>query len=135
MYNDAFVLMQYFGYLRRNPDDSPDNNFAGYDFWLNKLNQFSQPGEDMRNDSQAFDRARRAEMVRAFIESSEYRERFFGSATGNQFAPPDDGQLARWRGFVTRSLPLTVLTSFSSASRRDEVGITRFSGAQLILAN
>ena len=32
--------MQYFGYLRRNPDDAPDGNFAGYDFWLAKLNQF-----------------------------------------------------------------------------------------------
>jgi hypothetical protein len=108
MYNDAFVLMQYFGYLRRNPDDLPDNNFAGYDFWLTKLNNFSQPGEDMRNDSQAFDRARRAEMVRAFIESQEYRERFFGSSTGNQIAPPDDATVSRlrralnwaWRSFL-----------------------------------
>jgi hypothetical protein len=100
MYNDAFVLMQYFGYLRRNPDDSPDNNFNGYDFWLNKLNQFSQPGEDMRNDSQAFDRARRADMVKAFIESGEYRQRFAGSPTGNQIAPPDDGQLTRLRKFA-----------------------------------
>jgi hypothetical protein len=53
----AFVLMQYFGYLRRDPDS------AGYQFWLNKLNQF---GGDFR----------RAEMVRAFILSSEYRSRF-----------------------------------------------------------
>jgi len=100
MYNDAFVLMQYYGYLRRNPDDAPDNNFAGYDFWLTKLNNFSLPGEDMRDDTQAFNRARRAEMVRAFIESSEYRERFFGSGSGNQFAPPDDGQLARLQKFA-----------------------------------
>lgn len=61
--NRAFVLMQYFGYLRRNPDDAPDNNLAGYNFWLNKLNQFS--GD-----------FRRAEMVRAFIRSGEYRVRF-----------------------------------------------------------
>jgi hypothetical protein len=100
MYNDDFVLMQYFGYLRRNPDDSPDNNFAGYDFWLNKLNQFSQPGEDMRVDSQAFDRARRADMVKAFIESTEYRQRFAGSATGNQIAPPEEGPVSRLRGFA-----------------------------------
>ena len=32
--------MQYFGYLRRNPDDAPDANFSGYNFWLSKLNQF-----------------------------------------------------------------------------------------------
>lgn len=31
-FNRAFVLMQYFGYLRRNPDDLPDNNHAGYNF-------------------------------------------------------------------------------------------------------
>jgi hypothetical protein len=30
--NRAFVLMQYFGYLRRNPDDAPDTGFSGYDF-------------------------------------------------------------------------------------------------------
>ncbi|MGH9927732.1 MAG: carboxypeptidase regulatory-like domain-containing protein, partial [Pyrinomonadaceae bacterium] len=29
--NEAFVMMQYFGYLRRDPDES------GYQFWLNKL--------------------------------------------------------------------------------------------------
>jgi hypothetical protein len=94
LYNDAFVLMQYYGYLRRNPDDAPDNNFSGYDFWLTKLNSFSQPGEDMRDDAQAFERSKRAEMVRAFIESIEYRERFFGRSTGNQFAPPDEGGVA-----------------------------------------
>jgi hypothetical protein len=62
-FNRAFVLMQYFGYLRRNPDDAPDLNFSGYDFWLNKLNQF---GGDYRA----------AEMVKAFIQSLEYRDRF-----------------------------------------------------------
>jgi Calx-beta domain. len=62
-FNRAFVLMQYFGYLRRNPDDAPDNNFAGFDFWLAKLNQF---GGDYRA----------AEMVKAFISSTEYRHRF-----------------------------------------------------------
>ena len=34
-FNRAFVLMEYFGYLRRNPDDPPDNNLDGYNFWLN----------------------------------------------------------------------------------------------------
>jgi len=57
------VLMEYFGYLRRNPDDAPDANFAGYNFWLNKLNQFNGSFID-------------AEMVKAFISSSEYRQRF-----------------------------------------------------------
>jgi CSLREA domain-containing protein len=84
LYNPAFVLMQYYGYLRRNPDDLPDNNFNGYDFWLAKMNSFTLPGEDARIAEVALARVRRAEMVKAFIESSEYRERFFGSTTGNQ---------------------------------------------------
>ena len=83
-YNSSFVLLQYYGYLRRNPDDAPDNNFVGYDFWLNKINAFSLPGEDMRDDAQALARVQRAEMVRAFIESIEYRQRFFGAQGGNQ---------------------------------------------------
>jgi Calx-beta domain len=61
-FNRAFVLMQYFGYLRRNPDDLPNTDFSGFDFWLNKLNQFG--------DYKA------AEMVKAFISSDEYRQRF-----------------------------------------------------------
>ena len=59
----GFVQMQYLGYLRRNPNDLPDNNFTGYDFWLNKLIQFN--GDFLK-----------AEMVSAFLHSSEYRQRF-----------------------------------------------------------
>jgi hypothetical protein len=40
-FNRAFVLMQYFGYLRRNPNDPQDSDYTGYDFWLTKLNQFN----------------------------------------------------------------------------------------------
>lgn len=61
--NSAFVLMQYFGYLRRNADDPPDNTLDGLNFWLNKLNQFN--GNFVN-----------AEMVKAFIVSGEYRQRF-----------------------------------------------------------
>jgi hypothetical protein len=56
--------------------DQPDGNFSGFDFWLNKLNSFSQPGEDMRDPQQAQSRVVRAEMVTAFISSTEYRQRF-----------------------------------------------------------
>ena len=56
-FNEAFVMMEYFGYLRRDPDAS------GYEYWLNKLNQFGGNFE-------------RAEMVKAFINSAEYRSRF-----------------------------------------------------------
>jgi len=62
-FNKAFVLMQYFGYLQRNPDEAPDTDFAGYNFWLNKLNQFN--GNFVQ-----------AELVKAFITSAEYRQRF-----------------------------------------------------------
>jgi hypothetical protein len=75
-YNPAFVLMQYIGYLRRNPDDAPDNSFSGFDFWLTKMESFSLPGEDVRNANTAQRRVQRAEMVRAFIVSDEYRKRF-----------------------------------------------------------
>ncbi|HEU4597064.1 MAG TPA: choice-of-anchor B family protein [Pyrinomonadaceae bacterium] len=61
--NRAFVLMQYFGYLRRNPNEGPDSDFRGYDFWLSKLEAH---GGDYRG----------AQMVEAFITSLEYRRRF-----------------------------------------------------------
>ena len=59
----AFVLMQYFGYLRRMPNELPDTTFDGYNFWLTKLNHFNGNFVD-------------AEMVRSFIVSGEYRHRF-----------------------------------------------------------
>jgi len=64
-FNRAFVLMQYFGYLRRNPNDAPEAtlDFQGYNFWLNKLDSFNG------NFAQA-------EMVKAFLVSGEYRQRF-----------------------------------------------------------
>lgn len=62
-FNRAFVLMQFFGYLRRNPNDSPDSDYSGYDFWLSKLNEFNGNYQD-------------SEMVKAFITSTEYRHRF-----------------------------------------------------------
>jgi len=62
-FNRAFVLMQYFGYLRRNPNDPQDTDHTGYDFWLVKLNQFG--GNYIS-----------AEMVKAFITSIEYGQRF-----------------------------------------------------------
>ena len=62
-FNRAFVLSEYFGYLRRNPNDAPDADYTGYDFWLTKLNQFN--GNYIN-----------AEMVKAFLSSLEYRHRF-----------------------------------------------------------
>jgi uncharacterized protein YbgA (DUF1722 family) len=59
-YNKAFVLMQYFGYLKRDIDQ------AGYDFWLNVVTNV-QPG-NYRG------------MVCAFTTAAEYQRRF-GSIT------------------------------------------------------
>jgi len=56
-------LMQYIGYLRRNPNDAADADYTGYDFWFTKLNAFN--GNFVA-----------AEMVKAFITSGEYRQRF-----------------------------------------------------------
>ena len=60
--NPSFVLMQYYGYLRRNPTDPPDADDSGYQFWLTKLNSFGGNFEQ-------------ADMVKAFITSGEYRSR------------------------------------------------------------
>jgi hypothetical protein len=55
-YNPSFVLMQYFGYLQRGPDQ------GGYDFWLDVLN--NREPNNYRG------------MVCSFITSREYQERF-----------------------------------------------------------
>ena len=56
-FNETFVMMEYYGYLRR------DYDAGGYAFWLQKLNEFNGNFEQ-------------AEMVKAFIVSGEYRDRF-----------------------------------------------------------
>lgn len=61
--NKAFVLMQYFGYVRRDPNAVPDIDHTGYDFWVTKLNAFNGNFVD-------------AEMVKSFILSREYRARY-----------------------------------------------------------
>ena len=55
-YNTAYVLMHFFGYLRRNPDDPPDGDLRGLIFWRDNLDTWG----DYLNIS------------RAFVESIEY---------------------------------------------------------------
>lgn len=55
-FNQAFVQMEYFGYLQRDPDDN------GFSFWFNKMNVFGNWVD--------------AQMVLAFVTSPEYRARF-----------------------------------------------------------
>jgi hypothetical protein len=56
VYNSSFVLMEYFGYLRRNADAS------GYDFWVDVLEHR--------------DRGNYRGMVCSFLTSAEYQKRF-----------------------------------------------------------
>jgi hypothetical protein len=56
-YNAAYVLCHYFAYLKRNPDDAPDRDFTGYNFWYRQLGR----SRDYRG------------LTRAFLESDEYR--------------------------------------------------------------
>jgi hypothetical protein len=58
-YNSAYVLIHYFGYFHRNPDDAPDNDLKGFNFWLAEI----RSTRDYRS------------LTRAFIESGEYRDR------------------------------------------------------------
>ena len=76
LYNPGFVLVEYFGFLRRDPEDPPDSDLSGFDFWLGKMDSFTGAGEDARLEPDAFGRIKRAEMVRAFILADEYRKRF-----------------------------------------------------------
>ena len=56
-YNRAYLLCHYFAYLRRNPDDPPDHDLSGYNFWLAQLDR----NRDYRG------------VTRAFIEADEYK--------------------------------------------------------------
>ena len=58
-YNRSFVLTQYFGYLRRDPDE------GGYQFWLGQVNRFAIRDASVQHA-----------MVCSFITSSEYQQRF-----------------------------------------------------------
>src|ERR1044072_4078226 len=53
-FNRAFVLMEYFGYLKRDPNSGRDTDFAGYIYWLDKLNAFKGKFDN-------------AEMVKTFL--------------------------------------------------------------------
>jgi hypothetical protein len=51
--HEAFAVMEYFGYLRRNPD-------AAYLVWIQVLDQTNDPRG----------------MITGFVNSAEYRQRF-----------------------------------------------------------
>jgi hypothetical protein len=70
-YNASFVLTQYFGYLRPDPDQS------GYDFWLGQVNRYP-----IRNV------AIQHAMVCSFITSSEDQLRFSPIVTHSNWEGP-----------------------------------------------
>jgi photosystem II stability/assembly factor-like uncharacterized protein len=63
-YNQSFVLMEYFGYLRRDPDQ------GGYDFWLGQVNKFPLRNVGIQHA-----------MACSFITSAEYQTRFSSVVT------------------------------------------------------
>jgi len=77
----------------------------------------------VRDEVVAVRRVRRAEMVRAFIESTEYRQRFHGAPGGNQSGNEQEAFLPRtkdparketWRDDLARAAPFV----FDSMFRR-----------------
>jgi len=63
-YRASFVLTEYFGYLRRDPDQE------GFDFWLGQLERFPIRNVDIQHA-----------MVCSFITSVEYQQRFSSVVT------------------------------------------------------
>jgi hypothetical protein len=55
----SLVLLHYFGYLRRNPDDPPDQNLEGFNFWLKEVEGSGDIGR----------------LVRGFMASGEYMDK------------------------------------------------------------
>jgi hypothetical protein len=41
----SLVALHYFGYLRRNPDDPPDGDLRGFEFWLQDLERHHDPSK------------------------------------------------------------------------------------------
>ncbi len=51
-------MLHYFGYLRRNPDDPPDNDLRGMHYWIQVLQRDNDPDK----------------LSRAFNETGEYQQ-------------------------------------------------------------
>lgn len=65
-YNSGFVYACYRGFLRREPNAYPDNNWNGFNFWVTKLDTTNPDAGDWKYN----------EMIKAFLDSPEYRGRF-----------------------------------------------------------
>jgi hypothetical protein len=70
--NHDFIMLSYNIYLQRQPNDPPDYNFDGFNFWLDSLNNCTGPEDNGNRDTyQCYN-----DIVRAFLVSTEYRARF-----------------------------------------------------------
>ena len=52
----SLVLLHYFGYFHRNPDDPPDNNWNGFNYWITEVEKSGDTGR----------------LARGFMASGEY---------------------------------------------------------------
>jgi hypothetical protein len=68
-YNSDFVYWCYRSFLRREPNAPPDNNWEGFNFWVGILDSTNPDAGDFKYN----------EMIRAFLLSNEYRDRFLGT--------------------------------------------------------
>ena len=102
--------MQFIGYLRRNPNDSPDSDYSRYDFWPAKLNQFNGNFVD-------------AEMVKAFITSGEDRQRLDREVKEHRAKREAAYSHTRTYRLALRSLPIRI------GSRNQDARFTRRSNS------
>jgi hypothetical protein len=89
------------------------------------MNQFSQAGEDVRNEEVARGRVKRAEMVRSFIVSGEYRGRFGVGGDNTRGVDPNPTQTAlldsmwNFKGGAPNPLRVLMRESFGELLRGD----------------
>jgi hypothetical protein len=78
------------------------------------MNQFSLPGEDMRDGNVALARVKRADMVKAFVVSGEYRGRFGGEpSSGEQFGPVAFVRPETWPESIQTAIRLSLPEVFT----------------------
>lgn len=65
-YNEAFVYACYNGFLRREPNAPPDNNWDGFNYWVGVLDSTNPDAGDGKYNN----------IINAFLLSTEYRDRF-----------------------------------------------------------
>jgi hypothetical protein len=64
----SLVLLHYFGYLHRNPDDPPDRNMKGFDYWVREV---KSSGDNAR-------------LAKVFMASGEYLDLQKRAASGKK---------------------------------------------------